>query len=117
LAYFLSDTVDALDLKVFYKPYEGDGRRNSPYDPRMMVKLLLYGYATGIFSSRKIAKKLEEDVAFRVLAGRTFRRTGRSRSFASATCRRSKSCLFRCSWWPERQDCSRWERWRWMVRR
>lgn len=72
LAYFLSDTVDALDLQAFYKPYEGDGRRNSPYDPRMMVKLLLYGYATGVFSSRKIAKKLHEDVAFRVLAGESF---------------------------------------------
>jgi len=72
LAYFLSDTVDALDLKAFYEPYEGDGRRNSPYDPRMMVKLLLYGYATGVFSSRKIAKKLHEDVAFRVLAGENF---------------------------------------------
>jgi transposase len=72
LAYFLSDTVDALDLKAFYEPYEGDGRRNSPYDPRMMVKLLLYGYAMGVFSSRKIAKKLQEDVAFRVLAGENF---------------------------------------------
>ena len=72
LAYFLSDTVDGLDLKAFYEPYEGDGRRNSPYDPRMMVKLLLYGYATGVFSSRKIAKKLHEDVAFRVLAARNF---------------------------------------------
>ena len=72
LAYFLSDTVDALDLQAFYEPYEGDGRRNSPYDPRMMVKLLLYGYATGVFSSRKIAKKLHEDVAFRVLAGENF---------------------------------------------
>lgn len=72
LAYFLSDTVDALDLKLFYEPYAGDGRRNSPYDPRMMVKLLLYGYATGVFSSRKIAKKLHEDVAFRVLAGENF---------------------------------------------
>lgn len=72
LVYFLSDTVDALDLKAFYEPYGGDGRRNSPYDPRMMVKLLLYGYATGIFSSRKIAKKLHEDVAFRVLAGENF---------------------------------------------
>ena len=72
LAYFLSDTVDALDLKAFYEPYEGDGRRNSPYDPRMMVKLLLYGYATGVFSSRKIAKKLHEDVAFRALAGENF---------------------------------------------
>jgi transposase len=72
LVYFLSDTVDALDLQAFYEPYEGDGRRNSPYDPRMMVKLLLYGYATGVFSSRKIAKKLHEDVAFRVLAGENF---------------------------------------------
>jgi transposase len=72
LAYFLSDTVDALDLQAFYEPYAGDGRRNSPYDPRMMVKLLLYGYATGVFSSRKIAKKLHEDVAFRVLAGENF---------------------------------------------
>jgi transposase len=72
LAYFLSDTVDALDLKAFYEPYEGDGRRNSPYDPRMMVKLLLYGYATGTFSSRKIARKLHEDVAFRVLSGESF---------------------------------------------
>jgi len=72
LAYFVSDTVDALDLRAFYEPYAGDGRRNSPYDPRMMVKVLLYGYATGVFSSRKIAKKLHEDVAFRVLAGENF---------------------------------------------
>lgn len=72
LAYFISDTVDALDLKEFYEPYEGDGRRNSPYNPRLMVKLLLYGYATGTFSSRKIAKKLEEDVPFRVLCGESF---------------------------------------------
>jgi transposase len=72
LAYFLSDTVDALDLSAFYGCYEGDGRRNSPFDPRMMVKVLLYGYATGTFSSRKIAKKLHEDVAFRVLCAENF---------------------------------------------
>jgi len=72
LAYFISDTVDNLDLSVFYEPYEGDGRRNSPFDPRMMVKILLYGYATGTFSSRKLAKKLHEDVAFRFLSGENF---------------------------------------------
>lgn len=37
LAYLLSDTVDALDLKAFYEPYEGDGRRNSPYDLRIFL--------------------------------------------------------------------------------
>jgi transposase len=72
LAYFISDTVDALDLKAFYEPYEGDGRRNSPYEPRMMIKVLLYAYATGTFSSRRIARKLEEDVAYRVLAAENF---------------------------------------------
>lgn len=69
---FISDTVDNLDLSSFYEPYEGDGRRNRPFDPRMMVKVLLYGYATGTFSSRKLAKKLHEDVAFRVLGGENF---------------------------------------------
>lgn len=72
LAYFVSDTVDALDLSEFYKAYEGDGRRNQPFEPRMMVKVLLYAYATGTFSSRKIARRLEEDVAYRVLAAENF---------------------------------------------
>lgn len=72
LAYFVSDTVDNLDLSAFYEPYEGDGRRNSPFAPRMMVKILLYGYATGTFSSRKLAKRLHEDVAFRFLSGENF---------------------------------------------
>ncbi len=68
LAFHVSDVVDNLDLACFYRRYEGDGRRCSPYEPRMMVKLLIYGYATGVFSSRKIARKLVDDVAFRVLA-------------------------------------------------
>ena len=70
--YFISETVDRMDLSGFYRGYEGDGRRNRPFDPRMMVKVLLYGYATGTFSSRKLAKKLEEDVAFRVLGAGNF---------------------------------------------
>ena len=72
LAYFIGDTVDALDLKAFYARYEGGGARNQPFHPAMMVKVLVYGYATGVFSSRKIAKKLHEDVAFRVLAADNF---------------------------------------------
>ena len=72
LAHHVSDLVDGLDLRAFYAPYEGDGRRNAPYEPRMMLKVLLYGYATGEFSSRGIARKLEEDVAFRVLGAGNF---------------------------------------------
>ena len=72
LAYFVSDTVEALDLSAFYAPYEGDGRRKQPYEPAMMLKVLIYGYATGVFSSRRLAQKLHEDVAFRVLAAGNF---------------------------------------------
>ena len=72
LAHHVSDLVDALDLSAFYAPYEGNGRRNSPYEPRMMVKVLVYGYATGVFSSRKLAAKLVEDIAFRMLAAGNF---------------------------------------------
>ena len=72
LAFFIADTVATLDLQAFYAPYEGDGRRNQPFDPQMMVTVLLYAYATRTFSSRRIARKLEEDVAYRVLAAGNF---------------------------------------------
>jgi transposase len=72
LAYFISDAVDALDLEAFHARYEGDGRRRQPFDPRMMVKVLIYGYASGVFSSRKMARKLHEDVAFRMLCANNY---------------------------------------------
>ena len=72
LAYFVSDAVDALDLKAFHARYEGDGRRRQPFNPSMMVKVLVYAYASGVFSSRRIAGRLEEDVAFRVLGAGNF---------------------------------------------
>lgn len=68
LAYFISDVVDQLDLSRIEVEYEDELRGAPPYHPAMMVKVLLYAYCTGVFSSRKIARKLVEDVAFRVLA-------------------------------------------------
>jgi len=72
LAYFISDTVDALDLSAFYARYAGGGARNQPFHPAMLVKVLVYGYATGVFSSRKIERRLHEDLAFRMLAANNF---------------------------------------------
>ena len=68
LAYFVSDVVDQLDLRGIESVYEEEDRGQPPYHPRMMTKILLYGYCVGVFSSRRIQKKLVEDVAFRVLA-------------------------------------------------
>jgi transposase len=68
LSYFVSDVVDQLDLSEIESYYEKDDRGQPPYHPRMMTKVLVYAYCVGIFSSRKIQKRLIEDVAFRVLA-------------------------------------------------
>ena len=72
LAYFISDTVDSLNLDAFHERYASGGPRNQPFHPAMMVKTMVYAYATGVFSSRKMAAKLHEDVAFRVLAAGNF---------------------------------------------
>ena len=68
LAYFISDIVDQLDLSEITARYEQERRGGPPYNPRMMVKVLLYGYCIGVSSSRRIAQRLHEDIAFRVLA-------------------------------------------------
>ena len=70
LARFLLDVVSALDLSAIYKSYQDkDGRGQAAYAPEMMVRLLLYGYARGVYSSRKIQTRTFEDVAFRYLSG------------------------------------------------
>src|SRR4051795_1394492 len=68
LAWFVIDAVAEMDLEAFYAAHRVDGRSRPPYDPAMMVALLLYAYARGIRSSRVIERACEEDVAFRVLA-------------------------------------------------
>jgi len=68
LANFVSDVVDQLDLSEIEAVYEKDTRGQPPYNPRMMTKVLLYGYCSGVFSSRRIQTALVDEVPFRVLA-------------------------------------------------
>src|SRR3990170_617860 len=66
--YLLSDIVDQLDLSPITSVYDqGDGGGNPPYHPELLTKLLFYAYSQGVISSRVIAAKTHEDVAFRVL--------------------------------------------------
>jgi transposase len=68
VAYFVSDVVDQLDLRAMHAVY-GEEQRGQPlYDPRMMTKLLVYGYCVGVFSARKMQQRVGEDIGFRVLA-------------------------------------------------
>jgi len=68
LAWFIIDAVDQMELTEFYAAYRNDGWGAAAYDPGMMVAVLLYAYCRGFRSSRKIARALEEDVGFRVVA-------------------------------------------------
>jgi transposase len=68
LAYFVSDLIDQLDLSAIESHYEREERGYPPYHPRMMTKVLIYGYCVGVFSSRRLEKRLVEDIGFRVLA-------------------------------------------------
>src|SRR5881396_3808603 len=67
LARFVSEVVDELDLSAIEERYTEE-RGYPPYHPRMMVKVLVYGYCTGTYASRRLAAKLIEDVAYRYLA-------------------------------------------------
>jgi transposase len=68
LSYFVSDLIDQLDLAAIEGHYEREERGYPPYHPRMMTKVLIYGYCVGVFSSRRLEKRLVEDIGFRVLA-------------------------------------------------
>jgi transposase len=70
LAYFVLDLLADKDLNAFERVLQGkDARGERPFAPRMMLGLLIYGYAVGVFSSRKLERATHEDVAFRILAG------------------------------------------------
>lgn len=68
LAYFVSDLIDQMDLSKIEQYYEREERGYPPYHPVMMTKVLVYGFCVGVFSSRKLEKRLIEDIAFRILA-------------------------------------------------
>ncbi|MEE9146499.1 MAG: transposase [Candidatus Tectomicrobia bacterium] len=69
LVFFLLDTVPKLDVSHIYAPYEKETRGAPPFDPAMMVCLLLYAYSVGVFSSRKIALACERNLAFMAIVG------------------------------------------------
>jgi transposase len=69
VVFFLLDTVPRLGLQRFYAPYEKETRGAPPFDPAMMVCLLLYAYCVGVFSSRKMALACERHLAFMAIVG------------------------------------------------
>jgi transposase len=69
LVFFLIDVIPHLNLRPFYAPYEAETRGAPPFDPAMLVCLLLYSYCLGVRSSRKIALACERNLAFMAIVG------------------------------------------------
>ena len=68
--WFILDVVSELDISPVEKAIQRkDARGQRPYDPRMMVALLVYAYCTGVYSSRRMERACQENVAFRVITG------------------------------------------------
>lgn len=80
MALFINDIVDELDISSIEGYYEKGIKGYPPYHPRMMLKVLTYAHCTWVRSSRKVAKKIEEDVAYRFLTGVACPSAGRYRS-------------------------------------
>ena len=66
LARFVVEVVDGLDLRTMSGSYRGSG--SASYHPRLLLGVLVYGYATGVFSSRKLERATYDSVAFRFIA-------------------------------------------------
>ena len=66
LARFVVELIEGLDLRAFIGSYRGSG--SASYHPEMLLGLLVYGYATGVFSSRKLERGTYDSVAFRFVA-------------------------------------------------
>ena len=77
----VNDIIDSLDLSALYEMYQGGGR--SAYNPKMLLKILVYAYTQKVYSGRQIAKQLKENIYFMWLAGHEkpdFRTINRFRS-------------------------------------
>jgi len=69
LVFFLLETIPGFDLSAFYRYYEAETRGAPPFSVPMMCTLLVYSYAVGVFSSRKIAAACERNLAFLAIVG------------------------------------------------
>jgi transposase len=100
LARFVVEVIDGLDLSAMSRSYRGTG--SASYHPALLLGILVYGYATGVFSSRKLERATYDSVAFLFIAANDHPDHARSRRFGGAFSRRSKGRSCRCWHWRAR---------------
>jgi len=103
LARFVAEVIDGLDLRAMSGSYRGSG--SASYHPRMLLGILVYGYATGVFSSRKLERATYDSVAFRFIAATIILTTTRLPHSGVGFSKRSRRCSFRFYCWRARWAC------------
>src|SRR6476660_4813935 len=108
LARFVADLVAHLDLSAFYARYGARG--GLPYAPEVLLGLLFYGYATGVFSSRQIEQATHDQAPFRFLAGNTHPDHDTLAHFRTAFLDLLPEVFSSLSYccWPKRPACCAW---------
>jgi hypothetical protein len=127
LARFVVEVIEGLDASAMSSAYRGSG--SASYHPRLLLGILIYGYATGVFSSRKLERATYDSVAFRFIAANDhpdhdtiaiserLPLTINVRFPGGGLRRRSRRCSFRSCCWRARWACLRWAQSRWTARR
>jgi len=103
LARFVVEVVEGLDLRSMTGSYRGSGEAS--YHPQMLLGLVIYGYATGVFSSRKLERATYDSVAFRFMAANEHPDHDTIAAFRRRFLRRLRRCLCRFWGWPARWGC------------
>ena len=94
LARFVVEVVDQMDLRELVRQYTGRG--SAAYHPAMLLGLLVYGYATGVHSSRKIERACHDSVRCASSPPTPSLTTTASPRSGVGSCRRLRRCLSRC---------------------
>lgn len=94
LAHFVVDIVDQLDLSALTRHYRSSSF--AAHHPALVLGLLIYGYATGVYSNRRIETATHESIAFRYIAANTHPDQTRCVRSASDSSRNSRRCSCRC---------------------
>ena len=104
VAWFVIDAVGELDLAAFFAAYRAGGHGRAAHDPAMMVALIVYAYAIGERSSRRIERRCREDVAFRVITANQAPDHATIARFRAAMNERSPICSPTCWGCARRPD-------------
>ncbi len=99
----MAEIIDALDVSAMSNSYRGSG--SASYHPKLLLAVLVYGYAMGVFSSRKLERATYDSVAFRFIAANEHPMTRPSLHSGVGSSRRSKRCSCRFCFWRARWVC------------